>query len=174
MTPTPEPDTRRGKIVSILRKWRYEFTNLIDALDVAMELHHAAAIRNAEDAVRAEATKRAAKIAETMPTEWDFAEYSKTVTFADIAAAIRDDAPPTEWRDIATAPKDGTEVLLVVEHRSGTPNCCLVGHYMPGGYCIEDHPEIDEGWYFWNGRMFDKASKPTHWQPLPPPPTKGT
>jgi len=44
----------------------------------------------------------------------------------------------------------------------------LVGHYMPGGHCIEDHPAIDRGWYFWNGRMFDLASVPTHWMPLPP------
>lgn len=36
--------TRREQIVAILRKWRYEFVHLIDELDVAMELHHAAAI----------------------------------------------------------------------------------------------------------------------------------
>ena len=66
-----------------------------------------------------------------------------------------------------TAPRDGTEVLLKVESRAGISGKCLVGHWMPGGHCIEDHPEIAAGWYFWNGRMFDKASKPTHWMPLP-------
>lgn len=61
-----------------------------------------------------------------------------------------------------TAPKTG-EVLLKVERRAGIPNCYLVGHYMPGGYCIEAHPAIDEGWYFWNGCMFDRAAKPVGW-----------
>lgn len=71
------------------------------------------------------------------------------------------------WQDIKTAPKDGTEVLLLVKIRAGIPRRQLVGHYIPGGHCIEDHPPIDSGWYFWNGAMFDKASDPTHWMPLP-------
>lgn len=73
----------------------------------------------------------------------------------------------TDWQPIETAPKDGTEVLLLVERRAGVPGKMLVGHYQPGGHCIEDHPPIDQGWYFWNGRMFDLASKPTHWASLP-------
>jgi hypothetical protein len=72
-----------------------------------------------------------------------------------------------KWQPMKTAPRDGTEVLLVVERRAGIPHRMLVGHWMPGGHCIEDHPEIDEGWYFWNGCMFDKASKPKYWMPLP-------
>jgi hypothetical protein len=47
------------------------------------------------------------------------------------------------------APRDGTELLLIVENKHGLW-CMLVGHYMPGGHCIEDHPAIDSGWYFWN------------------------
>ena len=76
-----------------------------------------------------------------------------------------------EWRKMNTAPRDGTEVLLVVARRAGIPGKCLVGHWMPGGHCIEDHPPIDKGWYFWNGQMFDKASKPLCWMPLPNLPT---
>jgi hypothetical protein len=72
-----------------------------------------------------------------------------------------------EWQPMDTVPKDGQEVLLAVERRAGMRGCCLVGHYMPGGHCIEDHPPIDEGWYFWNGCSFDKASKPIAWMPLP-------
>ena len=75
------------------------------------------------------------------------------------------------WQPMKTAPKDGREILLTVEVRAGMPSKCLVGHWMPGGHCIEDHPAIAEGWYFWNGCMFDKASKPTHWLPLPPVPS---
>ena len=77
------------------------------------------------------------------------------------------------WQPMKTAPRDGTEVLLVVERRAGMPGMCLVGHWMPGGHCIEDHPPIDEGWYFWTGRMFDKASKPIFWMPLPSVPARG-
>jgi hypothetical protein len=77
----------------------------------------------------------------------------------------------TGWQRMITAPRDGSEILIAVESRAGIPGKMLVGHYMPGGHCIEDHPAIDEGWYFWNGSMFDKASKPLWWMPLPEPPT---
>ena len=73
----------------------------------------------------------------------------------------------SEWQPIETAPKDGREVILAVETRAGMPHGVLVGHYMPGGHCIEDHPPIASGWYFWNGCMFDKAAKPTHWMQMP-------
>lgn len=76
---------------------------------------------------------------------------------------------PYVWQPMATAPKD-RELILFVERRAGIPHRMLVGHYMPGGHCIEDHPAIDEGWYFWNGCMFDKSSKPLFWMPLPEPP----
>lgn len=72
-----------------------------------------------------------------------------------------------EWQPIETAPKDGREVILAVSYRTGIPFGMVVGHYMDGGYCIEDHPPIDRGWYFWNGMGFDKASVPSHWMPLP-------
>lgn len=71
------------------------------------------------------------------------------------------------WQNMDTAPKDGTEVLLRVKMRAGIPNGHLVGHYMAGGHCIEDHPPIDAGWYFWNGCMFDNAAVPFEWHPLP-------
>jgi hypothetical protein len=77
------------------------------------------------------------------------------------------------WQPIATAPKSG-EVLLRVKIRAGIPGGFLVGHYMAGGYCIEGHPAIDSGWYFWNGCMFDRAAEPTHWMPLPPFPEEVT
>lgn len=84
------------------------------------------------------------------------------------------DRPVSPWRSIETAPKDGREVLLFVERRAGITGGMLVGHWMPGGYCIEDHPAIDEGWYFWSGSMFDRASKPLFWMPLPEPPKTAT
>jgi hypothetical protein len=68
---------------------------------------------------------------------------------------------------IDSAPKDGREVLLLVQEEGLRQPKYFVGHYMPGGHCIEDHPPIDKGWYWWNGRMFDMGYTPTHWAPLP-------
>jgi hypothetical protein len=65
-------------------------------------------------------------------------------------------------------PKDGSEVILRVKRAGVTGS--VVAHYMPGGYCIEDHPAIEEGWYFWNKSYFDLAPNPTHYQLLPSPP----
>lgn len=72
-----------------------------------------------------------------------------------------------EWQPMGTAPRDGREVLLAVKQRAGIQHGLLVGHYMGGGYCIEDHPPIDRGWYFWNGCMFDQAAEPTAWAEMP-------
>lgn len=72
-----------------------------------------------------------------------------------------------KWQPICTAPKDGTEILLRVNTPDGVPGNYLVGHYQPGGNCIDDHPPIDRGWYFFNGTQFNLASNPTHWMPLP-------
>jgi hypothetical protein len=71
------------------------------------------------------------------------------------------------WQPMETAPKDGSEVLLRVKLRAGITGKMLVGHYIQGGHCIEDHPPISAGWYFFNGCEFDRASEPTHWMPLP-------
>lgn len=73
----------------------------------------------------------------------------------------------TKFLNMDSAPKDGREVILKVACRAGVSGRCLVGHYMPGGHCIEDHPPIDAGWYFWNGLLFDKAAEPVGWLPLP-------
>jgi hypothetical protein len=72
-----------------------------------------------------------------------------------------------KWKPISTAPKNGVELLLTVKSRAGIPRGILVGHYMAGGHCVEDHPPIAEGWYFWNGCMFDKAAEPVAWMPVP-------
>ena len=87
----------------------------------------------------------------------------------ELAEALRE---AVTWRAMDTAPKDGSEVLLTVELRAGMRGRMLVGHFMPGGHCIEDHPPIDRGWYFWNGSRFDGPAKPIGWRPLPPAYTK--
>lgn len=73
----------------------------------------------------------------------------------------------TALQPMDTAPLDGTEVLLRVKQRAGIPHKYLVGHFMGGGHCIDDHPPIARGWYFWNGCAFDLASEPEGWMALP-------
>lgn len=85
-----------------------------------------------------------------------------------IIAIIKAHRSPDEgYRPMETAPKDGREVLLLVKSRAGIRGRQLVGHYLPGGFTIEDHPAIAGGWYFWNGCMFDRAAEPIGWAPLP-------
>lgn len=70
------------------------------------------------------------------------------------------------WQDIETAPKVGE--FLVWVRRAGTMSI-LVVHYCD---FVEDHPPIAPALYFWTGFQFAPLKdKPTHWQPLPPPPT---
>ncbi len=62
----------------------------------------------------------------------------------------------TQWQDIATAPKDGTEVLI-------WDGCGVrVATYM------HDDEKTGEPVWFPEGLPFVRAS---HWMPLPPPPT---
>lgn len=86
----------------------------------------------------------------------------------DYARAALAARQPVGWQPMETAPKNGTEILIEVEWRAGIRGKCLVGHYMAGGNCIEDHPPIDAGWYFWNGCTFDRAAKPVRWMHIPP------
>lgn len=62
----------------------------------------------------------------------------------------------TGWRPIATAPQDGTSVLLV---RASAPSVVCSGHY-------RQHHIFDEE-RDWVGCII---KHPTHWMPLPPPP----
>lgn len=75
----------------------------------------------------------------------------------------------SEWRPIASAPKDGASLLLYgrqtqphpdVDH--GPKSFVFTGYWDP----------IDDGWCSssstWQGPFFE----PTHWMPLPAPPTQ--
>lgn len=61
-----------------------------------------------------------------------------------------------EWREIESAPKDGTRILAVCG-----PHVCLLawGGKRPPGWKMGG----DYGQSFWG--------TPTHWMPLPDPPT---
>lgn len=75
-----------------------------------------------------------------------------------VAAALRD---LTEWRDIATAPKDGTEVFAW----DGSDNIICHWHGSVAGWVTdwETVSGYDVGW--------NKVS-PTHWLPLPSTPNQ--
>ncbi len=68
------------------------------------------------------------------------------------------EGPPGGWQPIATAPKDGTEVLVwcPVEH-----DVALTGYHHVAGFQASDGY-----WYVCDGSLV----QPTHWRPLPSPP----
>ncbi len=66
----------------------------------------------------------------------------------------------SEWQPIETAPKDGTRVMLF---RAGRKICL-------GGYVTPSWALTLEGWKNSHGNFFE----PTHWMPLPLPPTNST
>lgn len=72
------------------------------------------------------------------------------------------------WQDIATAPKDGT-YLLLWEQYSTNP---FVGCWAFGSWSVShEHVDAEGGWD--GAIVVDSISQDriTHWMPLPPPPT---
>jgi len=88
----------------------------------------------------------------------------------------------TGWRDIESAPRDGTEILVY------WPRVALDDDGNPTGEVLSEAGHISVssnsfgGWepdnvVEANGHYFDddfEFGDPTHWMPLPAPPTKGT
>ena len=72
---------------------------------------------------------------------------------------------PSGWMPIETAPKDGTLIVL------GARNGVWLGKYLPlygSGY----KPENPWSSMLLNhDHMAERYTRPTHWMPLPPPPT---
>lgn len=79
---------------------------------------------------------------------------------------LEDHLKATTWQPIETAPKDGTWIILAGP--SGyvtTPLRCEVAHWYP-----EYHPR--NPWQTHSNDPFsDGGEEPTHWMPLPEPPT---
>lgn len=73
-----------------------------------------------------------------------------------------------DWQDIATAPRDGTWVLLA-------------GGSINYGWCRDDRPPavtsqyMDGCWQFawYDSGYYGEYETPTHWMPLPSPPREG-
>ena len=73
--------------------------------------------------------------------------------------------PQQEWRDIRTAPKDGTEVLLCGGNLKGEVYVDRLNHGV-----VKGRFDVNE-WLISNTDYYDvRIEEPTHWQPLPQPP----
>lgn len=65
-----------------------------------------------------------------------------------------------EWRDIETAPKDGTEIILRRGERVGAAQWI----YWPASH----EQCAGEGWTIGlDGDAWDEGKEPTHWMPMP-------
>jgi hypothetical protein len=62
------------------------------------------------------------------------------------------------WQPIATAPKDGTPILLFAPHKS-----VVQGSWNRGDAFNMPHWSTPSNWF-----------EPTHWMPLPDPPSAGS
>lgn len=92
-----------------------------------------------------------------------------------LARATPPSAPPREgWQDIATAPKDGTVVDLWVKGNRYTD--ASWGEYESYSYKNYPHGKTSksQGWRqfsFDDGDYLGVGNEPTHWMPLPTPPS---
>jgi len=87
---------------------------------------------------------------------------------ADHFAALHARLVNQGWQPIETAPKDGTDVLLV-----GPSNVvgfgCWMDERFPAIECgVPVECGVDPGWYATS--MWPGSEQPTFWQPLPAPP----
>lgn len=73
-------------------------------------------------------------------------------------AAYESEKHTRGWRDISSAPKDGTKVLLWYQGR----------HWI--GYCTEEKFNNGQNvWMVYCGENTVKAASPSHWKPLDEP-----
>lgn len=83
----------------------------------------------------------------------------------DIGAILRDAPPVCEWRDIATAPKDGTRILLTPA--VWTAERVVSAYYRLGLWWIES-VDVHGSMRAFTDPDEDASHWPfTHWQPLP-------
>lgn len=77
----------------------------------------------------------------------------------------------TEWQDISTAPRDGTEILAFQadgKFHIGPED--HVGTHLPAWAVVSWKDGYWDGYYSGLGPL----DAPTHWMPLPPPPNEKT
>lgn len=98
--------------------------------------------------------------------------------------------PDDGWRPIESAPKDGKPIVGWCDHKANpywleNGDLTTYGAHVEGLGHAADGPQIivwggefddiDEGyippWWFRHGSEWEEAANPTHWCPLPPPPS---
>ena len=77
----------------------------------------------------------------------------------------------TDWQPIDTAPKDGTDIIVMYMHiNTQIVHAAFWMEYEEG----LDDPDIEGWWsYVWSEvsrTKLDGSCSPTHWMPLPPDP----
>ena len=75
-----------------------------------------------------------------------------------------------EWRDIATAPKDGTLILV---RGKPTDHPGLEVEFLAESTFTAYYEPIDEAFCINGGDWMGPFIEPTAWMPLPAPPTEG-
>lgn len=99
-----------------------------------------------------------------MAYAWLTHPYVCTSDMVKAAARIMASAPPAVWQPIETAPKDGTPVLLLwFDAETGAAPMHRVGFW---------HSR-EQAWCDTHRVLHNQHSHPTHWMPLPSPPTPG-
>ena len=105
--------------------------------------------------------------------EFGTVERADGVKLEDLRLILAASPSVGGWEDISTAPKDGTDVLLWSDifagEISGPVPCVgpLIGRYSNG---VSDY--AGEGWWdVEGGDAYASWCLPTHWMPLPPPPS---
>lgn len=92
-------------------------------------------------------------------------QFALGVDVGDVVRFVLVRADTREWRDISTAPKDRRAMLLYL---SGE------GYHGPRPCNIVTGIWTDSGWYcICDGYGGVVSGQPTHWQPLPAPPSEG-
>lgn len=95
--------------------------------------------------------------------------YTAAQMEAYAAAKVRE---AQAWQPIETAPKDGTNIILADGKHATVGNWYHEEPYiheyrdLGGNYAGQDEGDGFNGWVDWSGGI-----TPTHWMPLPPPPS---
>ena len=119
------------------------------------------------------------------PGEWDaerncYMQLPVHMAWCAYRAALSHPSTPQGWQDIATAPKDRTEILACWPKRKLDDDECPTGEITGYAQCVTawqgfwiepDYLEAHGSFYF-DDEAF--AAEPTHWMPLPPPPEQGS
>jgi hypothetical protein len=82
-------------------------------------------------------------------------------------------SPPSDggvggWQEIETAPRDGTKIIIASISRDGTIEDIDFDAFWTSERESWEMPQV----YFYWASAYGRVEEPTHWMPLPPPPTQ--